>query len=112
GFGAAAALQAEQRAAVVDQVELDVAAAPVQLELALALAVRRVLAVRDDGQVRIQEAVTDGTQIAEVLIEVLAQIVEEQPAHATGLVAVLEEEVLVAPALVRVVADLPAIRRA
>ena len=43
-LGAAARLQAEQRAAVPDQVELDVAAAPVGLEVALALAVRHVLA--------------------------------------------------------------------
>ena len=52
-------LQAEQRAAVVDQVELDVAAAPVQLELALAFAERRVLAALDDRQVGVEEAVAD-----------------------------------------------------
>ena len=40
-LGAPARLQAEQRAAVVDQVELDVAAAAVGLEVALALAVGR-----------------------------------------------------------------------
>src|SRR6185295_1222641 len=38
GLDAAARLQAEQRSAVVEQVELDVAPAPVQLELPLALA--------------------------------------------------------------------------
>ena len=40
-LGAPARLQAEQRAAVEHQVELDVAAAPVGLEVALALAVRQ-----------------------------------------------------------------------
>ena len=50
-FGAAARLQAEMRAAVPHQVELDIAAAPVQLEVALALAVGRVLAALHDRQV-------------------------------------------------------------
>ena len=40
-FGAPARLQAEERAAVAHQVELDVAAAAVGLEVALALAVRQ-----------------------------------------------------------------------
>src|SRR5436189_1746278 len=53
-LGAAAGLQAEQGAAVVDQVELDVAAAAVGLEAALALAVRRVLSFIDDRQIGIE----------------------------------------------------------
>ncbi len=44
GFGASAGLQPEQGAAVVHQVELDVAAAPVQLESALAFTVGMILA--------------------------------------------------------------------
>src|SRR3546814_1218073 len=47
-LGAAAGLQAEQGAAVVDQIELDVAAAAVELELAFALAPGRVAAALDD----------------------------------------------------------------
>ncbi len=50
-FGAPARLQAEQRAAVEHQVELDIAAAPVRLEVALALAVGHVLAALQDRQV-------------------------------------------------------------
>ena len=49
-LGAPARLQAEQRAAVVDQVELDVAAAPVGLEVALALAVGGGTARRTIGR--------------------------------------------------------------
>src|SRR3546814_2805885 len=39
-----------------------------------------------------------------VAFEVGVQVVEEQPAHATRFVAVLQEEIFVAPALVRGVA--------
>ena len=111
-FAAAAALQAEQRAAVADQVEFDVASAPVQLELAFAFAIGRVLAALDDRQVGIEEAVADRAQVSEIALEIAVQVVEEQPADAARLVAVLEEEVLVAPALVRGVARLPAERLA
>src|SRR5690606_1664572 len=103
-LGPATALQAEQRAAVVDQVELDVAAAAVELELALALAIGGVLATLHDRQVGIEEAVADRAQVGEVALEVFVQVVEEQATHAAGLVAVLEEEVVVAPALVALVA--------
>src|SRR5690606_11887816 len=111
-LGAAAALKPEVGASVVDQVELDVAAAPVQLELALPLAPRRVLAAFDDRQVGVEETVADRAQVAEILFEVPLQVVEEQAADATRLVAMPEEEVLVAPALVRLVTLLPAERHA
>src|SRR5690606_35683544 len=107
-----AALQAEVGAAVVDQVEFDVAPAPVELEPALALAVRRVLAALDDRQVGVEEAVADRPQVGEILLQVGVQVVEEQAADAAGLVAVPEVEVLVAPALVRQVTLLPAERLA
>jgi hypothetical protein len=99
-LGAAARLQAEQRAAVVHEVELDVAAAPVGLEVALALAVRGVAAAPDDRQVRRQEGVADRAHQREARVEAaLGEVVEEDAADAARLVAVLEEEVLVAPAL-------------
>src|SRR5690606_14626950 len=104
--------QAEQGAAVVDQVELDVAAAAVELELAFALAVGRVAAALDDRQVGVEEAVAHGAQVREVGVEVAVQVVEEQAADAARLVAMLDEEVVVAPALVRVVARLSAERLA
>src|SRR5690606_7295474 len=85
------------------------AAPPVELELALAFAVRRVAASLHDGQVGVEEAVADRAQVAEVGLEVLVQVVEEQAADAAGLVSMPEEEVLVAPPLVRVVARLAAV---
>src|SRR5690606_41092247 len=65
--------------------ELDVAAAPVQLEFAFALAVGRVLAAFDDRQVGLEEAVADRAQVGEVLLEVVMQVVEEQAADAARL---------------------------
>src|SRR5262249_54863009 len=47
-LGAAAGLDAEEGAAVDEEVELDVAAAAVELEVALALAVGEFLAAADD----------------------------------------------------------------
>src|SRR5690606_41660700 len=107
-LGASARLQAEMGAAVEHQVELDVAPASVQLELALALAIRRVLAAFHDRQVGVEEAIAHGAHVAEVGLEIALQVVEEQPANAAGLAALLEAEVLVAPALVRAVARLAA----
>src|SRR5699024_473550 len=49
GLRATAGLQPEQRAAIVDEVEFDVAATAVELERAFALTVGRVLAAGDDG---------------------------------------------------------------
>src|SRR5690606_1889315 len=95
---------------VEHQVELHVAPAPVQLELALALAVRGVLSPLDDRQVGVQETVADRAHVAELALEIPGQVVEEQPADAPGLAAVLEEEVLVAPLPVRVIARLAAVR--
>src|SRR3546814_13430834 len=81
-LAAAAGLDPEQRAAVLQQVELDVAAAPVELELALAFAVRRVAAALDDRHVRVEETVADRAQVVEVAFEIRVQVVEEQTAHA------------------------------
>ena len=50
--GAPARLQPEDRAAVVHQVELDITAAPVQLELPFALAERRGASALHDRQIR------------------------------------------------------------
>src|SRR5690606_37337129 len=89
-----------------------VAPAPVQLELALALAVRGVLSPLDDRQVGVQETIAYGAHVAELAVEVPAQVVEEQSPHAAGLAAVLEVEVFVAPLPVGVIARLAAIRLA
>src|SRR5688500_8958540 len=97
---APAGAQAEARAAVVHQVELDVAAAAQPLPPPLALAPRRADAPADQRQVGGHEggrAVRDEGE--EGLAVAVAQVVEEDPSHAASLAAVGEVEVLVAPAL-------------
>ncbi len=104
-LGPAARLQAEMRAAVPDQVELDIAAAPVGLERALRLAVRHRLAPLHDRQVGRQERIADRTRHRERGLDVgFADVVEEHAADAARLLAMLQEEVLVAPGLVARVA--------
>ena len=49
-------LQAEQRAAIPDQIELDEAAAAVGLEITFALAIRGIPALREDWQVGLGKA--------------------------------------------------------
>src|SRR6185436_17334936 len=100
-FGAAAGLQAERSAAVVDEIEFDITPATVQLEVALALAERRRAPARDDRQICRQKMIADAALIGEAALEApLVQIVEEQAADAARLVAVLEKEIPVAPLLV------------
>ena len=70
------------------------------------------LAALDQRQVGVEEAVADRALVGEVALEVLVQVVEEQAADAARLAAMLEQEVLVAPALVRVVARVAAERLA
>ena len=98
-------LQPEQRAAVVHQVELDVAAPPDELEPPLPLAVRQAPPALDDRPVRRgQHAahVRPQTRASRVEVEPAvagAQVVEEDAADAAPLVAAVRvDEVLVAPA--------------
>src|SRR3954452_6230358 len=94
-FGAPARLQAEQGAAVVDQVEFDIASAAVGLEFALALAERQALSSLDDRQIGGQEMLADRAHQREAGVEVgLGEVVEEDAADAARLVAMLEVEVL------------------
>ena len=93
-------MQAEQRAAIPHEVELDVAAASIGLEVTLALAIGCVVAALDDGQIGRQEGVAHGAQHREALLEAeFREIVEEDAADAARLVAVLQEKIVVAPAL-------------
>src|SRR5206468_10096759 len=55
---------------VPHQVELDVAAAPVELPLPLAISVGGVFAPLDDGQVRGQEAVAHGANERQTILHV------------------------------------------
>jgi len=100
GFGASARLQAEQGAAVEYQVEFDVAAAPVGLEVALALAVGQILAPLQNRQIGAKEGVAHAFRHAESVVEAaFGEIVEEHAADAARFVAVPEKEVAVAPFL-------------
>src|SRR6267142_842483 len=66
---APAGLQAEERAAVVDQIELHVAAAPVGLETALAFTEGTRLIALDDRHIGVEERITDGAQQRETSFE-------------------------------------------
>src|SRR5579864_4301900 len=99
-LGAASGLQAEEGAAVVEEVELDVTAAAIELELALAVAEGGVAAALDDRQVRGQVGVADPAEEVEAAREApLRQVVEEEAPDAAGLPAVAQIEIVVAPAL-------------
>src|SRR5690606_12314752 len=79
----------------------DVATAAVQLELALRRVVLGVAAALDDWQVGLKKAGADRVGEIEADVESgCVEIVVEDAADAAAFVAVLEEEVLVAPALV------------
>src|SRR5690606_19172810 len=94
GFSAPARLQAEQRAAVENQVEFDIAAAAVGLKITFAFAVVVIAATFDDRQIGVEEGVADRAGETESLFErqvaVCTEVVEEQAANAARLVAVFE----------------------
>src|SRR3989338_5893846 len=78
GFGAAVALQTEDGATVDHQVESARAAAPVQLEIALAFAVRSIHAALENRHIGRQEMIADASLDGEGGGEVLfAEVVEE-----------------------------------
>src|SRR5213078_1277299 len=98
-LSAAGRLQAEQRAAIIDEIELHIAAAAIGLEVSLTLAVRKIFPALDDGKIGREKMIADGASELETRIETsLGQIVEENPSDAARLAAVLEIKVLVAPA--------------
>src|SRR3989338_2524695 len=98
GFGAAVALQTEDGAAVDHQVEFDIAAAPVKLEIALAFAVRSIHAALENRHVGRQKEITDALLDGEGVGEIrFTKVVEENAADAARLVAVLEVKIFVAP---------------
>src|SRR5439155_17887661 len=77
-LAAPARLQAEERAAVPDEVELDVAPAAIRLEVALPLAVGGVATALEDRRVRGQEGIAHRAHDLEALREsAFAEIVEE-----------------------------------
>src|SRR3546814_5564251 len=88
----AAGLQAEQRAAVMQQVELDVAAAPNQLVASLRLGPAIVHVPLDEARVDVEECLSDVAGEGEVGLEAAVEIVVEDAADAARLVAVLDRK--------------------
>src|SRR3546814_12833887 len=78
----AAGLQAEQRAAVMQQVELDVAAAPNQLVASLRLGPAIVHVPLDEARVDVEECLSDVAGEGEVGLEAAVEIVVEDAADA------------------------------
>src|SRR3546814_6045346 len=76
----AAGLQAEQRAAVMQQVELDVAAAPNQLVASLLLGPAIVHVPLDEARVDVEECLSDVAGEGEVGLEAAVEIVVEDAA--------------------------------
>src|SRR3569832_59231 len=94
----AVSTSAQRRAAIVHQIEFDEAATAIELEIALARAIRRVFASRDDGTIGLDVVIAHASHEGETFVETpFVQIVEKKPADAAWLVAVLEEKILVAP---------------
>src|SRR5690349_5393154 len=100
----AAGLQSEDGAAVVEQVELDIAAAPDQLLLAVGFRPGAGEIAPDDIGIDLQEGAADILREGEVGVPVAAVVpVVEDAADAARLFAVRQIEILVAPLLVLVV---------
>jgi hypothetical protein len=88
------------RAAIPHQVELDIAPAPVGLEVAFALAEGHAATPLDDRQIGAEEGIPHRAHQREAVVEsTVGEVVEEHAADAARLGAVLEMEVLVAPPL-------------
>src|SRR4029079_9290559 len=106
-LGAAVGLEAEQRPAVVDEVELDIATAPAQLPHSLELTVGLGLPALCDRYVRLDKRAPEvAHEVEHLLGRVLAlatQAIEEHTADTTGLCAMWQEEVVIAPGLEAIV---------
>src|SRR5688572_11144977 len=109
--GVAAGLKAKEGAAVVQQVELDIAAAADQLPAALLVGPVAAHVAAHDLGIGAKERLADRAGEAEILVPVPAvEIVVEDAAKATWLLAVRQVEILVAPLLeARIVAGVEAV---
>src|SRR6202043_2513758 len=96
----AAGLQTEHGAPVVEQVELDVAAAADQLVAALLLGPGELHPLPHNGREHGEESLADRADEGEVALLVAAvEIIEKDPADTSRLSPMLEKEVFVAPCL-------------
>src|SRR6185369_12166815 len=96
----AAGLQPEAGAAVVQQVELDIAPAPDQLMATLFRRPRPVHPLPNDGGIDLEKRLADTAAERKIALPVAAvEIIEKDAAGAARLVAMWQEEILVAPFL-------------
>src|SRR5205814_2861002 len=95
GFHVPARAQAEERAAIVDQVELDVAPTPAEELRPIFLRIWQRAAALRERRVGGQERVADVAQERPALVP--PQVVEEDAAHSSFAAAMLDEEVVLRP---------------
>src|SRR3954447_7007848 len=96
----AARLQAKQRAAVMDQVEFDIAAAADQLVFTVRCAPRLAHAAADDAWINVKKCLPHVANKAKIRLYVATEVVvEEDAARSTRLLPVRQIEVAVAPRL-------------
>ena len=88
------------RATVPHQVEFHITPATVELKVALALAKLNACALLHDGQVGLQKSIAHGLGHGHAALRAQSgKIVKKDAAHTALLIAVLEVEVFVTPAL-------------
>ena len=85
------ARQAKQRAAIPDQIELDITTATVELKIALALAVGHRFSSLYNWQISVGVAFAYRLHKGKTVVEIWrVQIIKEQPANAALFVAMFE----------------------
>src|SRR5215469_7842587 len=100
-FHIAARAQPEMRAAVVEQIELDIAAAPLGLFVPLFLRPALVHATANDLRLDVQESLAHRLGEGKVAFPVAAVVmVEEDAAHTARLAAMRQPEIGIGPLLV------------
>jgi hypothetical protein len=101
GFDASRrSLQTERGSSIVDKVELDVSTSSELLPLLLLGSVREILSSLDDGHVRGQERSKRRPDETKELLGILVlEIIEEDTSDTSGLLSVLNDEVLITPLL-------------
>jgi|SRR5262252_3105779 len=89
-------MRAEDSCAVIWD-EFDVSPAPVQLKCALASAVTEIASSVDNREIGRQESLAHVPHESEKLLHITLQVIEEDAAHPARLVAMVDDEILVAP---------------
>src|ERR1700684_3322002 len=97
GVDIAAGAQAENGAAVIEQIELDIAAAAHQLFLALGFGPRFCEILSYQFRIDAEESAADVLSEGKRRIPIGLEIIVKDPADAAHFIAVLEKEIFVAP---------------